>query len=440
LQIQPGVDVLFYPKCSLIVSNGLLAAQGSGISNITFGAYFAPAADPTNRWGAVAFLEGAMDAQFDQTGVCTGGCVVEYATIRYAGGTNFDGAVYITNASPCIRQCVVAENIRSGVAVLGGYGPRLEGNSISNNAAVRGGGVRMEHLLARPDSLAISNELVGIGDGYDRTFEGQFSGHPVLPGSLVITDGTEVLSDPDGDGNITGGIGASGSIQYTTGVFTASFTLQPGAGVNVLAHYRKDMVDPLDFLSITNNVIRGNSADMGGGVYMTFAPGMNLVANQIGWNVAANSGGGVCLENQSKSFIVGNNIQSNRAARGGGLCFVGDGSGGAAVEDELVGVGNGVDKTFSGQLSMYPVEPGSLTITDGTEQFSDPDADGILTGSDGGSGVLVHDTGSFAVSFRLQPSAGCKVTANYISGGYVTGGRLVVAGNTVLTNWALAGG
>lgn len=83
-----------------------------------------------------------------------------------------------------------------------------------------------------------------------------------------------------------------------------------------------------------------------------------------------------------------------------------------AVADENVGTGNGTDKTFTATLAKAPALVGSVEITDGTETFSD-DGLGRLTGSAGGSGTVVYDTGAVSVTFNAAPADESAITADY---------------------------
>ena len=65
----------------------------------------------------------------------------------------------------------------------------------------------------------------------------------------------------------------------------------------------------------------------------------------------------------------------------------------------VLGTGNGSTKNFSGILSGFPLEPGSVEITDGVETFFD-DGLGNLIGSAGGSGTAIYKTGAVSVSFN----------------------------------------
>jgi len=57
-----------------------------------------------------------------------------------------------------------------------------------------------------------------------------------------------------------------------------------------------------------------------------------------------------------------------------------------------------------------PIVPGSISITDGVETFTD-NKDGTLTGGGGGSGVINYQTGAWSVAFNVVPIA--AVTVNY---------------------------
>ena len=56
------------------------------------------------------------------------------------------------------------------------------------------------------------------------------------------------------------------------------------------------------------------------------------------------------------------------------------------VVAEALGVGDGATTTFTGTLLNPSIEGGSISVTDGTETFTDNN-DGTLTGSAGGTGT-----------------------------------------------------
>jgi len=83
-----------------------------------------------------------------------------------------------------------------------------------------------------------------------------------------------------------------------------------------------------------------------------------------------------------------------------------------SVSGESIGTGDGTTTTFNATLANVPVIPGTVSITDGTETFSD-NGDGTLTGDAGGSGTVNYNTGAVSVTFNTAPANGAGITANY---------------------------
>jgi len=65
-------------------------------------------------------------------------------------------------------------------------------------------------------------ELLNRRDLATVAYNGTLLHYPMIAGSLSITDGVETFSD-DGAGNLTGDAGGTGAIDYTTGVWSATF-------------------------------------------------------------------------------------------------------------------------------------------------------------------------------------------------------------------------
>jgi len=81
-----------------------------------------------------------------------------------------------------------------------------------------------------------------------------------------------------------------------------------------------------------------------------------------------------------------------------------------AEAEQVIGTGDAEVKDFSDSLDQYPVEPGSVEVTDGVETFSD-DYNGRLTGSAAGTGLVNYETGAIQVSFNAAPALAAAVTA-----------------------------
>lgn len=82
------------------------------------------------------------------------------------------------------------------------------------------------------------------------------------------------------------------------------------------------------------------------------------------------------------------------------------------VTSETIGTGDGSTATFSATLANSSVEGGSITVTDGTETFTDNN-DGTLTGSAGGTGTYNTETGAISVTFNANVTNAQAITAGY---------------------------
>jgi hypothetical protein len=84
------------------------------------------------------------------------------------------------------------------------------------------------------------------------------------------------------------------------------------------------------------------------------------------------------------------------------------------VVDEIIATGNGATQVYNDTLASFPVEPGTLAITDGVETFSD-DGSGRLTGSAGGSGAINYKTGAISLDFNANVGNGTNITGDYVT-------------------------
>lgn len=84
-----------------------------------------------------------------------------------------------------------------------------------------------------PQQYAVDN--IATGDGVTNVFSGGLQNPPLIMGTLFITDGTQVLQD-DGAGTFTGD--GSGTIDYTTGAYSITFTNPPDSDATIYAKYQ----------------------------------------------------------------------------------------------------------------------------------------------------------------------------------------------------------
>jgi hypothetical protein len=81
------------------------------------------------------------------------------------------------------------------------------------------------------------------------------------------------------------------------------------------------------------------------------------------------------------------------------------------LPSQTIATGNG-GPTYTGTLTVIPVNPGTLTITDGVETFSDSGS-GSLTGDMGGVGTIAYATGVWSITFAANVATGISIVANY---------------------------
>lgn len=79
-------------------------------------------------------------------------------------------------------------------------------------------------------------DSVATGDGVTVTFTGNTQGFPLVIGSFFITDGTFVAQD-NGSGSLTGTGISAGTINYTTGAFSVTFTTAPASTATIYCKY-----------------------------------------------------------------------------------------------------------------------------------------------------------------------------------------------------------
>jgi hypothetical protein len=78
-------------------------------------------------------------------------------------------------------------------------------------------------------------QSLGTGDGTTKAFGGTLS-TPDLPGSITVWAGAVAGSD-NGSGTISGTGISAGSINYSTGAISVTFTTAPAVGADVLIRY-----------------------------------------------------------------------------------------------------------------------------------------------------------------------------------------------------------
>jgi len=90
--------------------------------------------------------------------------------------------------------------------------------------------------------MNVARQTIGTGNGATTNFTSTASGFPILPNTTVVTDDNEVFEDTNtvwttSNVNLTGSLGGSGTINYSTGAVNVTFSTAPLSGQNIIFSY-----------------------------------------------------------------------------------------------------------------------------------------------------------------------------------------------------------
>lgn len=86
----------------------------------------------------------------------------------------------------------------------------------------------------------------------------------------------------------------------------------------------------------------------------------------------------------------------------------------AVIAAEVIATGNGATQVYADNLASFPVEPGTVSITDGVETFTD-DGSGRLVGSAGGTGTINYKSGAITLDFNANVGNLTDIVADYVT-------------------------
>ena len=90
------------------------------------------------------------------------------------------------------------------------------------------------------ETRTVRSERIATGTAADSTYGGVLNRSAIVPGSVMIHAGQFSLQD-QGDGQLTGGTGTSGSIQYGSGGWSINLQSSPGQGTPITASYQYEV-------------------------------------------------------------------------------------------------------------------------------------------------------------------------------------------------------
>lgn len=167
-------------------------------------------------------------------------------TVRAVNVGNFDRFAF-----PLVRAVfpnLVAQDLVSVQPMDGPVGLIFYFDLIygSNKGRIQAGTPVFSSLTGHPgddfySSPDVVEEPIDTGDGAQANFTDTLDYEPVIRGTFVITDGTQVITD-DGNGNLVGDTnpGGANSIAYDTGAIDVTFAAAPANGLAIVSSYKYD--------------------------------------------------------------------------------------------------------------------------------------------------------------------------------------------------------
>ncbi len=273
-------------------------------------------------------------------------------------GDSAGGGLYAISATITLRNTVWSQNradVGSAFYIENSHFSLLDSTILSNTGAMLGGGM----FLEGSDSLLANNVIEGNWAGYGgglAVYDGraELNGNRIVSNQSSFNGGGVLFESADGSliGNIiTGNVGSGGgaslsgdilisqnTISQNTGDWGGGIALwegkisligntitdnSSGLGGGVAISYFSNSLDPNEKI-VTDNIITGNTAPTGGGMFCQFAR-LILMRNLIRNNIAQENGGGIyandCQISMDSDTVMGNTAHGN----GGGLAFLGIG-------------------------------------------------------------------------------------------------------------------
>lgn len=101
-----------------------------------------------------------------------------------------------------------------------------------------------EFYKTNPEQIIRSTPWTGDGSTTSFSTTVAATDYPIMPDTLVVTDDTEIFEDTnqtysDSATSLSGSLGGTGSVNYSTGVISVTFNTAPSSGQNIYASYSK---------------------------------------------------------------------------------------------------------------------------------------------------------------------------------------------------------
>lgn len=323
LSILPGTTIKFDPNPTLTIE-GKLVARGTAASPITF---TANNATPTpGAWKGLTFNTSSAAATFDGAGNYTGGSIIQYAVVEYAGGSG-SSPIWMLSASPYFDHITMRNN--KGTSVNGSVSSemRVSAATIENNDG-SGIGLSGNVLVVISDSRIANNTGTGISVGQatvvisNNTIQNNggvgigLGGSGTGPSDITLSGNTISGSKVTGVYiNGTYSSGAASHVQIVGNTITGntggrlSYADYCVGGLQVGTYSYPNIEGVISGNTITNNTTYSGSC-----YSIATAGGLALSISQVtvsGNTISGNTIGGGIEVRAGKVIINGNNIFNN---------------------------------------------------------------------------------------------------------------------------------
>ena len=148
-----------------------------------------------------------------------------------------NNALLPSNIVALVQAAVLAtfDGTDAAASVPAGIALTISGSRYATQINLISSAVNIESINVGLQTV-ISSESVGTGNASTVTFTHTAAHLKVVPGTVTITAGTVIATD-DGNGNLTGTGIAAGTINYTTGAISITYSTAPANALAITAAY-----------------------------------------------------------------------------------------------------------------------------------------------------------------------------------------------------------
>ncbi len=289
----------------------------------------------------------------------TGFAVVQITkTVSLLGGWNGAPAGPILRDPQYYPSRLDGENTRQVIIISGNVTPTLDGLRIEHGSANSGGGIYVPRANLIIENCIIANNYAKSGGGvyfYQSNFV-QIKNSRIYSNTAGVSIGGGLYTYQSGKVSLTG-----------NEIYSNSAPIAGGMYISLINH-----------ASLTNNRIYGNTSSgsawsNGGGLMLSQNPNITLTNNHIQNNTADKFGGGV-FDYQSGLVLKGNLISGNKAAYGGGIYLQAPGDHPIPIDANTI-TGN-YAQYLGGGAYLYGAMTTTMTMTNNIVADNKTDIDG----------------------------------------------------------------